>query len=200
MAAFTATLISTHRPGAPKSHFASRHHGFRAIRRASVLALAMLGALALQRPAAADPTTSPQAAEMSGTILTAVGSAVQAESFLLAPELNFLHRDKPRLHVWPIVTRGHDADSSQRAALLHLLGRARRDPCPIPPEHCGFDPTYGLRFHDASAPLDMLVSSDCTCWCFLRGEESEGGYHSGSPADGDSLRALIRHLFPNLRK
>jgi hypothetical protein len=117
---------------------------------------------------------------------------------MLAPELNFLHPDRPRLHVWPIAVHGQDADSSQVLLLADLFEGARRATCIEPPDHCTFSPSYALRFHSTKEPLDMLISSDCMRWCFLRGEGKVGEYGPRVSEVGDSLRVLLSRLFPGL--
>lgn len=149
-------------------------------------------AAAVDSPAGAPP------AGISETILSCVSSAARAESFLLAPELNFLHRDRPRFHSWFVVTRGSDLDSSGVRAVTSLLDSATPDRYPATSELCGFSPAYALRFHSQGAPLDMLISSNYARWCFLRDGTREGSYSADAGMVRDSLGVLIHRLFPNL--
>ena len=156
----------------------------------------------LGTPSAASDTGVEWGRDRTGVgkdILTTIRSAMRVESYLLAPELNFLHRDRPRLHSWPIVAHGKDADSSDVATLLSILEEATGDRCRHAPSHCSFDPAFGLRFRDTAPPVDVLVSFDCTRLCFMCGEVTKGEYGPSTSCDRDSLRAIFAGLFPHLR-
>ena len=124
-----------------------------------------------------------------------VRAATSIESYVLAPELNFLHPDRPRFHVWPIVARGRDLDSSQVSALAGLLDATRVGARGETGRHASFVPAYGLRFHGKGRTLDMLLSPDCARWYFLYGEEDAGEYAPRTSAAADSLHALMKALF-----
>lgn len=149
---------------------------------------------------AAGPATGAPAFGSTGALLGALESATRTESFLLAPELNFLNPGTPRIHSWPIVARGGALDSTQVVLLLSILGRATPEHDIEPPAHCGFDPSFGLRFHGGADPLDLLISSDYSRLCLLQRENAGGIYCPDAPELRDSMKALISDLFPNLGK
>ncbi len=169
--------------------------------RSSLLVLAC-GLVILAGPSLSAVGDSPAGAPPRGVseaILSCISSASGAESYLLAAELNFLHKDKPRFHSWFIVARGGEVDSAGVARLTSLLASAIPDRHATTSELCPFSPAYGLRFHNQGAPMDMLISSNHARWCFLRSGTREGSYSAEEGAVRDSLGALIHRLFPNLK-
>jgi hypothetical protein len=149
---------------------------------------------------AADPASPEGAQETVRVILARVHSSARIESFRLAPELNFMNQDRPRFHSWPVLLQGHDMDSTQVKGLAWILERATADAPFRASDHCRFTPSTALRFHDRGTPLDMVISPDCTQWCFLAGEIVQGTYHPDAASVSDSLRVLIGGLFPHLQR
>ncbi len=129
-------------------------------------------------------------------VLHAITSAKVVDSFLLAG-LGMVDSDAiTNVGGYRVLTAAGALDSFLVAALARTIQQASRDTCGLPTE-CVFEPGYAFRVHDASPPLDILISSDCEAWVFQRAMEPIAGYSPWARCVRDSLHALVARAFPD---